>query len=235
MIQSVCQYCILGLSRVSWTLLKKSCNSKLPNCQLPHCRPLHPTQQCCPQGPGAHPVILRANSPATPGTIQDTLPPALPVQRIPNPHVCNASSTAVQQKSRVHPSPKMRQMLYSCGVGLLHSCFVCFIIPSPSKPLHPSYLFSSRVTLATRLAQVGPQCPHLAVCTAELLEVQVPSRPLPVVHLDRPQVERRNLEAQEPTLHRDHHLAILGPTEDPLALGLPVLCIQVNLKNNFPV
>merc|ERR1719264_377713 len=38
------------------------------------------------QGPGAHPVILRANSPATPGTIQDTLPPALPVQRIPNPH-----------------------------------------------------------------------------------------------------------------------------------------------------
>jgi len=54
----------------------------------------------------------------------------------------------------------------------------------------------------------------------------VPSRPLPVVHLDRPQVERRNLEAQEPTLHRDHHLAILGPTEDPLALGLPVLCIQ---------
>merc|ERR1719361_2393387 len=34
------------------------------------------------------------------------------------------------------------------------------------------------VTLATRLAQVGPQCPHLAVCTAELLEVQVPSRPL---------------------------------------------------------
>merc|ERR1719249_588886 len=27
------------------------------------------------QGPGAHPVILRANSPATPGTIQDTLPP----------------------------------------------------------------------------------------------------------------------------------------------------------------
>ena len=40
-------------------------------------------------GPGSHPVILRANSPATPGTIQDTLPPALPVQRIPNPHVCN--------------------------------------------------------------------------------------------------------------------------------------------------
>ena len=39
-------------------------------------------------GPGSHPVILRANSPATPGTIQDTLPPALPVQRIPNPHVC---------------------------------------------------------------------------------------------------------------------------------------------------
>merc|ERR1719319_1088077 len=38
------------------------------------------------QGAGAHPVILRANSPATPGTIQDTLPPALPVQRIPNPH-----------------------------------------------------------------------------------------------------------------------------------------------------
>merc|ERR1740123_2880685 len=37
-------------------------------------------------GPGSHPVILRANSPATPGTIQDTLPPALPVQRIPNPH-----------------------------------------------------------------------------------------------------------------------------------------------------
>eukprot|EP00092_Neocalanus_flemingeri_P012405 GFUD01013373.1.p1 GENE.GFUD01013373.1~~GFUD01013373.1.p1 ORF type:complete len:1237 (+),score=326.19 GFUD01013373.1:521-3712(+) len=36
--------------------------------------------------PGSHPVILRANSPATPGTIQDTLPPALPVQRIPNPH-----------------------------------------------------------------------------------------------------------------------------------------------------
>merc|ERR1719347_1684451 len=37
-------------------------------------------------GAGGHPVILRANSPATPGTIQDTLPPALPVQRIPNPH-----------------------------------------------------------------------------------------------------------------------------------------------------
>ena len=44
-------------------------------------------------GGGGHPVILRANSPATPGTIQDTLPPALPVQRIPNPHVRNQNSS----------------------------------------------------------------------------------------------------------------------------------------------
>ena len=110
---------------------------QIANLSAPLPGPCTPTPQCCPQGPGAHPVILRANSPATPGTIQDTLPPALPVQRIPNPHVCNASSTAVQKKSRVHPSPKMRQMLYSCGVGLLHSCFVCFITFTPQNHLLP--------------------------------------------------------------------------------------------------
>merc|ERR1719347_343059 len=48
---------------------------------------IRPQMQAAPGPvPGSHPVILRANSPATPGTIQDTLPPALPVQRIPNPH-----------------------------------------------------------------------------------------------------------------------------------------------------
>ena len=51
------------------------------------------------QGP-SHPVILRANSPATPGTIQDSLPPALPVQRIPNPHV-----RAHGHGLAIHPPP----------------------------------------------------------------------------------------------------------------------------------
>ena len=209
---------------------------QIANLSAPLPGPCTPTPQCCPQGPGAHPVILRANSPATPGTIQDTLPPALPVQRIPNPHVCNASSTAVQKKSRVHPSPKMRQMLYSCGVGLLHSCFVCFITFTPQTLFCLAYLLSCRVTLATRQAQVEHQCRHLAVCTAELLEVQVPSRPLLVVHPGRPQVERHHLEApQAPIPHRGHPLAILGPTEALLALGLLVPCIQVNLKNLFPL
>merc|ERR1719237_661844 len=86
------------------------------------------------QGPGAHPVILRANSPATPGTIQDTLPPALPVQRIPNPHVCNASSTAVQQ--RVEYTLPLR-----CDKCYIHVVWVCFtlvlfleLLPLPLKP-----------------------------------------------------------------------------------------------------
>jgi len=55
----------------------------------------------------------------------------------------------------------------------------------------------------------------------------VPSRPLLVVHPDRPQVERHHLEApQAPIPHRGHPLAILGPTEALLALGLLVPCIQ---------
>ena len=63
----------------------------------------------------------------------------------------------------------------------------------------------------------------------------MPSRPLLVVHPGRPQVERHHLEAhQAPIPHRGHPLAIPGPTEAPLALGLPVLCIQVNLKNFSP-
>jgi hypothetical protein len=54
------------------------------------------------------------------------------------------------------------------------------------------------------------------------------SRPLgQVVQRGRPQVERHHLEAhQAPILHRGHPLAILGPSEALLALGLPVLCIQ---------
>lgn len=53
------------------------------------------------------------------------------------------------------------------------------------------------------------------------------SRPLLVVHRGHPQVERHHLEAhQAPIQHRGHPLAILGPSEAPLALGLLVLCIQ---------
>lgn len=55
----------------------------------------------------------------------------------------------------------------------------------------------------------------------------MPSRPLLVVHPGRPQVERHHLEApQAPIPHRGHPLAILGPTEALLALGLLVPCIQ---------
>ena len=131
----------------------------------------------------------------------------------------------------------MRQMLYSCGVGLLHSCFVFGVITfTPQTLFCLAYLLCYRVTLATRRAQVEHQCRHLAVCTADLLEVQVLSRPLLVVHRGRPQVERHHLEAHRaPILHRGHPPAILGPTEDPQALGLPVLCIQVNFKNVFPL
>ena len=82
------------------------------------------TPQCCPQGPGAHPVILRANSPATPGTIQDTLPPALPVQRIPNPHVCNASSTVFVQNQRVEYTLPLRK----CDKCYIHVVWVCFTL-----------------------------------------------------------------------------------------------------------
>lgn len=216
------------------TLFQKVMQHKIANLSA-HC-PAHapPHRSAVPRAPGRTLSSCGPTPRQPPAPYRTPCRPPCQCSEFPT-HMYVTQAQLCTRKSRVHPSPEMLQMLYSCGVGLLHSCFVCFIIPSPSKPLHPSYLFSSRVTLATRLAQVGPQCPHLAVCTAELLEVQVPSRPLPVVHLDRPQVERRNLEAQEPTLHRDHHLAILGPTEDPLALGLPVLCIQVNLKNNFPV
>jgi len=66
----------------------------------------------------------------------------------------------------------------------------------------------------------------------------VPSRPLQVVHLGgRPRVERLDhLEAHRaPILHRGHPPAILGPTEDPQALGLPVLCIQDLLDGADPV
>merc|ERR1719474_1807594 len=54
---------------------------------------MRPGQPMQAGAPGSHPVILRANSPATPGTIQDTLPPALPVQRIPNPHGYSGSTS----------------------------------------------------------------------------------------------------------------------------------------------
>ena len=62
------------------------------------------------------------------------------------------------------------------------------------------------------------------------------SRPLQVVHREgRPRVERLDHpEAHRvPILHRGHPPAILGPTEDPQALGLPVLCIQVNIDDLF--
>ena len=122
---------------------------------------------------------------------------------------------------------------------MLHSCFVCFI----TYLLHPTlfrlaYTLSCRVTLATLRAQVEHLCRHLAVCTAEHLEVQVPSRPLQVVHLGgRPRVERLDHpEAhQARILHRGHPPAILGRTAGPQALDLPVLCIQVNLSEySFP-
>jgi len=107
------------------------------------------------------------------------------------------------------------------------------LLPLAAHPRHPhtppphNPTSNTRVTLATRRAQVEHQCRHLAVCTADLLEVQVLSRPLLVVHRGRPQVERHHLEAhQAPIQHRGHPLAILGPSEAPLALGLPVLCIQ---------
>ena len=110
---------------------------QIANLSAPLPGPCTPTPQCCPQGPGAHPVILRANSPATPGTIQDTLPPALPVQRIPNPHVCNASSTAVQQ--RVEYTLPLR-----CDKCYIHVVWVCFTLVLfwsyylyPSNPLLP--------------------------------------------------------------------------------------------------
>ena len=115
-------------------VVPKVMQQQIANLSAPLPGPCTPTPQCCPQGPGAHPVILRANSPATPGTIQDTLPPALPVQRIPNPHVCNASSTAVQQ--RVEYTLPLR-----CDKCYIHVVWVCFtlvlfleLLPLPLKP-----------------------------------------------------------------------------------------------------
>ena len=208
----------------------------MPIC-LPHCPALAPPHRSAvPRAPG------RTLSSCGPTPRQPPAPYRTPCRQpcqcseFPTHMYVTQAAQPYKKKSRVHPSPKMRQMLYSCGVGLLHSCFVCFITFTPQTLYCLAYLLSCRVTLATRQAQVEHQCRHLAVCTAELLEVQVPSRPLLVVHPGRPQVERHHLEApQAPIPHRGHPLAILGPTEALLALGLLVPCIQVNLKNLFPL
>lgn len=116
---------------------------QIANLSAPLPGPCTPTPQCCPQGPGAHPVILRANSPATPGTIQDTLPPALPVQRIPNPHVCNASSTAVQQRVE-YTLPLRCDKCYIhvvCGFASLLFCFFLRYYIYPSNLLLPGLPF----------------------------------------------------------------------------------------------
>ena len=121
---------VLGALKITFflkMLFRKVMQQQIANLSAPlPCRPLHPCHtQCCPQGPGAHPVILRANSPATPGTIQDTLPPALPVQRIPNPHVCNASSTLFfVQNQRVEYTLPLRK----CDKCYIHVVWVCFTL-----------------------------------------------------------------------------------------------------------
>lgn len=92
-------------------------------------------------GPGSHPVILRANSPATPGTIQDTLPPALPVQRIPNPHVCSPHFT-LNTSTHCQTEPTIATWTSNVKLGLylfytyvvkvlfcfLSFCFFTFVI-----------------------------------------------------------------------------------------------------------
>ena len=131
---------------------------QIANLSAPLPGPCTPTPQCCPQGPGAHPVILRANSPATPGTIQDTLPPALPVQRIPNPHVCNASSTlSSYNNQRVEYTLPLRK----CDKCYIHVVWVCFtlvlfleLLPYPSNPLLPGLPF---VLTGLLWQRIGPK------------------------------------------------------------------------------
>ena len=116
-------------------------------------------------------------------------------------------------------------MLYSCGLGLLHSCFVCFITYS-NQPTSAVLISPCRATPGAPPGQEGHRCHHLAACTAEHLEAPVPSRPPAEVH--RLRVKKHRQEVQERTLHKGLPPAIQDPTEDPLVLDLPAPCIQVS-------
>ena len=82
-------------------------------------------------GAGGHPVILRANSPATPGTIQDTLPPALPVQRIPNPHVRNSfnAMTNVRKYKNIFLSFLLPSSIYLSLIFLAEERLLIVVLP----------------------------------------------------------------------------------------------------------
>ena len=118
-------------------------------------------------------------------------------------------------------------MLYSCGLGLLHSCFVCFITYS-NQPTSAVLISPCRATPGAPPGQEGHRCHHQAACTAEHLEAPVPSRPPAEVHQGRLRVKKHRQEVQERTLHKGLPPAIQDPTEDPLVLDLPAPCIQVS-------
>ena len=118
-------------------------------------------------------------------------------------------------------------MLYSCGLGLLHSVLFALLL----IPTNPLLLYSSspcRATPGAPPGQVGHRCHHQAACTAEHQEAPVPSRPPAEVHRGRLRVKKHRQEALERTLHRGLPPAIQDPTGDPLVLDLPAPCIQVS-------
>ena len=171
----------------------------------------------CPQGAGAHPVILRANSPATPGTIQDTLPPALPVQRIPNPHVCNQHWTTLNS---------------SMWCSLLLT-FVCLLLSAHQfvGPLPPSRPCCRATPAAAPRGRAGPPCRPPGACSAGPPGGhQAPSfRQAPAP----PQAEK-GPRAQGHTPARGPRPATRGPMEAPRGPGPPA-CIQVTESTKYRV